>query len=468
MDYQKISDKILRRIEAVAGKQQVLTEPEDLEAYSHDETPGISFLPEVVVKVKEKQQIAELLDLCNRERIPLTPRGGGTGLTGGAIPLKGGLVISFERMAEIKDIDPQNSMVVVEPGVITGNLQRELARYDLFYPVNPASLDSCTIGGNVAESSSGANAVKYGGTRDYVCGLEAILPGGGKIKAGGKLVKNVTDHRFIQVLLGSEGILAVFTEITLRVIPLPAVKIDLIIPLKKILHIQNIVTKIWEKKILPTSIEYIDKTTHQITKGYVEHPPSFPQATCYLLVGLDGKEENEVMQDAEKIGNLCMEEGVEDILIAQERSEQEKLWKFRQSIRDALLSISPLMIEEDIVVPRSRITEFLEYVHNLCKEREINAGIFGHLGDGNVHINFLNQDFEEKVRWEAKIEKVLQKLFKRAIFMGGKISGEHGIGLVKKAYLPLVLSQQEIDIMKELKLTFDPKNILNPGKIFDL
>jgi len=467
MNYQKITPRIVKKVEGIVGKRGILSQKEDMEPYSHDETPGLSFPPELVVKVKEPEQVAELLALCDKERIPITPRGGGTGLTGGAVPLKGGIVLSFEQMNKIKDIDAENFMTVVQPGVINGNLQRELAKYELFYPVNPASLDSCTIGGNVAESSSGANAVKYGGTKEYVCGLEVILPGGKLIRAGGKLVKNVTDYRLIQILLGSEGTLAAITEIILRVIPLPRVKLDLIVPLNNLSSIQGILSEIWKRKIIPTSIEYIDKATVKITRDYVEHSPSFPQALHYLLIGIDGKEEKEVTRDVEVIGEICLEEGVEDILVAEDRPDQEKLWKFRQSVRDALLAFSSMMIEEDIVVPRSRITHFLEKINQVCQEQNLTAGIFGHLGDGNVHLNFLEQNSQQE-KWKLQVEKALKKLFKIAISLGGKISGEHGIGVVKKTYLPWVVSETELEIMKKVKLSFDPNNILNPGKIFDL
>lgn len=466
MSYQKVTPKIVDKIKSIAGVENVLTKEEDIQPYSHDETPYLNFPPEVVVKVKHPHQTAQLLKLCNKEKIPVTPRGGGTGVTGGAVPVKGGVVLSFEKMSQIKDIDTKNHMVVVQPGVINGNLQRELEKYGLFYPVNPASMDSCTIGGNVAESSSGANAVKYGGTKEYVCGIKAVLPSGELLKAGGKLMKNATDYRLIQLLVGSEGTLAAITEIILKVIPLPEVKLDLIVPVNKLLFIQNIISEIWERKIIPTSMEYIDELTVKITKDYVQHPPSLPPARHYLFIGVDGKEE-EVNKQIETLGQICMDGKAEDVLVAEDRLAKERLWKFRQSVREALLNFSLTMIEEDMVVPRSKITEFVEKINQVCQDYSLTAGIFGHLGDGNVHLNLLKTP-SCKNKWEIRIKEALDKLFKIAISMGGKISGEHGIGLVKKSYLPLVMSPAEINIIKKTKLMFDPNNILNPGKIFDL
>ena len=466
MDYQKITPKIIRKIEEIVDKKYVLTDAQDTHPYSHDETPGLNFPPEVVVKVKDTHQVADLLKLCNKERIPLTPRGGGTGLTGGAVPLMGGIVLTFEKMSKIKDIDKENYIVVVEPGVINGNLQRELAKEGLFYPVNPASMDSCTIGGNVAESSSGANAVKYGGTKEYVTGLEVVLPCGDLIKPGGRLVKNVTDYKFIQLLVGSEGTLAAITEITLRVVPLPEVKVDLIAGLDGLLSTYNILRKIWERKIIPTSIEYIDEVAVKTTKDYIQDDLSLPRAHHYITIGIDGKEE-EVNRNMEILSDIFMQENIQDVLVAEDRKAQEKLWKFRQSIRDALLNSGTLMVEEDIVVPRSRIIEFMEKSKKVYQKYNLKTGVYGHLGDGNVHYNFIKTSSSER-DWEQRVEKALSELFKIAISLGGKISGEHGIGVTKKKFLHLALNKAEIELMRRTKIAFDPNNILNPGKIFDL
>jgi len=466
MDYQKITPKLIKKIEEIVDRKNILMHPEDIEPYCHDETPGLNFPPELVVKVKNHTQVAQLLEFCNKEKIPITPRGGGTGLTGGAVPLKGGIVVSFEKMDRIKDIDAKNYMVVLEPGVINGTLQRELAREGLFYPVNPASLDSCTIGGNVAEASSGANAVKYGGTKEYVSGLEAALPSGEVIKSGGKLVKNVTDYRLIQLLVGSEGTLAAITEIILKVIPLPEVRIDLIAGLNKLSSIENILHKIWKRKIIPASIEYIDEAAVRITRDYVQEAPSLPDCSHYIIIGVDGREE-EVNRDMEILDEIFTEESIQDVLVAGDRQDQDKLWKFRQSVRDALVHSGSMMVEEDMVVPRSRIIEFMEKSKKVYRNCNIKTAIYGHLGDGNLHYNFIKTSPGEK-EWEQKVEKVLDRLLRMAIFCGGKISGEHGIGLTKKKYLPLVINKAEFELMKKTKIAFDPNNILNPGKIFDL
>jgi len=466
MSYQKITPEILKKIEGIVDKKNILTSKEDIEPYSHDETPGLKFPPEVVVKATGSKEVKNLLEFCNKEKIPLTPRGGGTGLTGGAIPLKGGIVLSLEKMDKIKDIDRENYMVVVQPGVINGNLQRELAKEGLFYPVNPASMDSCTIGGNVAQSSSGANAVKYGGTKEYVSGLEAYLPSGELIKAGGRLVKNVTDYKLIQLLIGSEGTLAVISKIILRVLPLPEAKIDVIAGVNNLSSLRKILHKIWEKKIIPTSIEYIDGEVVRITRDYVQNPPPLPDISHHLMIGLDGGGE-EIEQNIETLGEILMEEDIQDTLVASDSKDQQKLWKFRQSVREALLNSGVSMVEEDIVVPRSRITDFMEESKKVYQKYKLITGVYGHLGDGNLHFNFIKKSSEGD-EWNKRVEEALQELFKIAMSMGGKISGEHGIGLTKKKYLPLATGKAEFELMKKTKLAFDPNNILNPGKIFDL
>ena len=466
MKYAKVNLDIVNKLKKIVGDEGVITDSFDMEPYSHDETPGLKSFPEVVVKPKTKDEVAKLLSLSNQEGIPLTPRGGGTGVAGGAVPIFGGIVLSMERMNKILEIDISNSMTVVQPGVINGNLQRELKNYGLFYPVNPASLDSCTIGGNVANSSSGSNAVKYGGTKNYVCGLETVLPSGEVIKAGGKLVKNATDYRMVQLLLGSEGTLGVITEVTLRVIPLPPVKVDLIVPLSEITPIAEIVKEVIGKKIIPTSIEYMDSETVRITKNYLKDSPSLPESSHYLLIEVDGSRKEEVDKDYQTIGEICLNRGAEDVLVVEDSGAQGKLWKFRQSIRDALVSFSPTMIEGDIVVPRGKITFFLQQVRDVLKKYSLSAGIFGHLGDGNVHINILKKKTEDE-KWKVITSKAVEELFNGAISLGGKISGEHGIGLIKKPYLPLIVSEAELNLMRKIKRVFDPKNVLNPGKIFD-
>ncbi len=467
MRYAKVTSEILDKLKKILSEDSIITDSFDMEPYSHDESIGLKSFPEVVVKPETKDEVAKLLSFSTQERIPLTPRGGGTGVVGGAVPIFGGILLSMERMNKILEIDPQNSMTVVQSGVINGNLQGELKTYDLFYPVNPSSSDSCTIGGNVAHSSSGANAVKYGGTKNYVCGLETVLPSGEIIRAGGKLLKNVTDYRMIQFILGSEGTLGVITEITLRVVPLPLIKVDLIVILPEITFIEKIVKEIMAKKIIPTSIEYLDSETVKITKNYLADSPSLPESSHYLLIEVDGFRKEEVEADYQTIGEICLHQGAEDVLVIEDAGAQGKIWKFRQSMRDALFSFSPAMIEGDVVVPRSKVVFFLQEVKGVLKKWSLSAGIFGHLGDGNVHINILKGEIEDK-KWEESIPKATEEIFHRAIYLGGKISGEHGIGLIRKPYLPLIVNDAQLNLMRRIKRAFDPENVLNPGKIFDM
>ena len=462
----QVNREILDTLSEILEEQDLLISREDLEPYSHDETLGMCYFPEVVVRPRNKEAVRKILFLAEEKRIPVTARGGGTGVTGGALPVFGGIVLSLEKMDKILELDMGTSMAVVQPGIINGNFQRELEKEELFYPVNPASMDSCTIGGNVAESASGANAVKYGGTRNYVCGIEAVLANGEIIRAGGKLLKNATDSQLIDLLLGSEGTLGIITEVVLRALPLPRERIDLIVPFDKLEGITQVVQQILSRKIIPTNIEYVDQATLKACQKYLQKELPFKEADSHLLIGIDGDKAEELERICQIVGEICLDGGASDVLIAKDRLERERLWKIRQSMRDALISLSPIMAEEDIVVPRNRMIALLKQVKEIMSKYSLCAACFGHLGDGNVHINILRKEMDTE-EWEEKISLALLDLFNFAVASGGKISGEHGIGLVKKKYLSLGLSSSELRLMKGIKRLFDPKNVLNPGKIFD-
>lgn len=468
MQYKKVDFRMVTRLRQIVEEKNVLTEEEEKEPYSHDETLNLRrYMPEIVVKPKNRNQVRDVLILANRERIPVTARGGGTGLSGGAIPLYGGILLSLEKMNKILEIDKENLMAVLEPGVINSNLQKQAEKYELFYPVNPASLNSCTIGGNVAESAGGANAVKYGITKNYVCGLEAILPTGEIIRAGGKILKNATNSQLIDLLLGSEGTLAIITEITLRLVPSPKVKVDLIVPFDDLSNLCRCALEIINNRLLPTTIELMDRLTIKTCEKFLEKKLPFSEAKAHLWIGLDGNKKEEVESMYQSIGEICLDEGALDVFVAEDRPGRDRIWQARQSIHEALVHFNPTMVGNDIVVPRNKILSLLQGIDSISQKHSLSFAKFGHLGDGNIHIYTLQKNTDDVI-WEKVKSEATQELFRLVVSLGGLISGEHGIGLVKKKYLPLVISQTQIELMKRVKKAFDPHSILNPGKIFDL
>jgi len=468
MEYKKVDARIIKKLKEIVGERNVLIEDEEKEPYSHDEALNlIRYMPEVVVKPKNSSQVRNVLILANEERIPVTPRGGGTGLSGGAIPLHKGILLSLERMNKILEIDTENLMAVLESGVINSNLQREAEKHGLFYPVNPASLDSCTIGGNVAESAGGANAVKYGITKNYVCGLEAILPTGEILRAGGKLLKNATNHQLIDLLLGSEGTLAVITEVTIKLLHLPKVKVDLVVPFNNLASLCHCALEIINNQLLPTTIELMDRVTIRTCEKFLEKKLPFSEAEAHLWIGLDGNKKEEVETMYQSIGEICLDKGALDVFVAEDRPSRDRIWQARQSIHEALVRFNPTMMGNDIVVPRNKILSLLEGINSISQKYSLSFAKFGHLGDGNIHIYILKENVDDTI-WEKVKSEAEGELLRLAISLGGLISGEHGIGLAKKKYLSLVMNQTQIDLMRRIKKVFDPHNILNPGKIFEL
>jgi glycolate oxidase len=461
----ELSEKIIDALKEIVGKDNVLTIRESLETYSHDETPGLSHLPDVVVKPKTAQEISKIMKLANKEEIPVTPRGGGTGLSGGAVPWLGGILMSFERMNQIKEIDTKNSMAVVEAGVIAQSLEDEAAKYGLFYPPDPASLDSCMIAGNVAECAGGPRTFKYGVTRDYVKGMEAVLPQGEIIRMGGKLIKNVTGYSLMHLIVGSEGTLAIVTEVTLKLLPLPEAKIDLLIPFNSLEQSVDTAVKIIRSGIAPATIEFMEREAIKASEKYLEKKTPFSDAEVHILVELDGKKEN-IQKEYEVLGELALENGAIDVYVAEDKGEQDRVWEARRAISEALKSKSEID-HEDTVVPTSEIPNLIKNLKELEKKYGLKIVCYGHIGDGNIHVNALKENMADK-EWREKVPKLVKEIFDTVMQLGGMISGEHGIGLAKKAYLPLALDRAQIELMKRIKKTFDPKNILNPGKIFDI
>lgn len=463
--YKKVDAGIVSALRAIVGENNVLTDAERMEPYTHDHVVGLRADPEVVVRVTSAEQVSEILKLARRENVPVTPRGAGYGLSGGAVPVLGGIVLSIEKMNRILEIDKENLMVTVEPGVITGDIHRAVEAEGLFYPPDPASLDSCFIGGNIAEGAGGPRAVKYGVTKDYVCGLEAVLPSGQIITCGGKLVKNVTGYNLVQLLVGSEGTLAVVTKIILRLIPLPKVQVDLLVPFDDFQAAADTVSDIIAHRIVPTTIEFMERDSWLAVERLIQKEVPYHDAAAQLLIQLDGNRPEAVDADYEVVGQLCLEHGARDVLVAKDRPTRDRLWEARRKIIDALTNESPINHMEDVVVPRAQIPVLLKSIKQIASRHAVRIISFGHAGDGNVHINVLKDNLPGE-QWEALVPAVTEETYRLTLSLGGTLTGEHGVGVTRRRYLPMAMDEAQIDLMRGIKDVFDPNHILNPGKIF--
>ena len=467
MEYTKIDQRITSLLTDIVGEENIITDREYLEPYTHDEAATTDAGPEVVVTVTTTQQVSEIMKLAQKENFPVTPRGAGQGLSGGSVPVNGGLVLSFEKMDKILEIDEENFFVTVEPGVITGNLHRAVEEKGLFYPPDPASLDSCSIGGNVAENAGGPRAVKYGVTHQYVCGLEAVLPSGDIINLGGKVVKDVTGYSLLQLLIGSEGTLAIITKILLRLIPLPKERIDLLVPFDNFTTAAETVSAILKNRIVPTALEFMERDSILAAEKLTEKEVPFDDAAAHLLITLDGNDEEALLKDAEQLGEMCLERGALEVLVADDSQLRDKLWDARRKIIEALQNLSPVhqMDTQDISVPRSTLPEALARIKGVAASYGLEIISFGHSGDGNIHVNIIKTLPVEE--WEKKAPSAAVDIYNIAAELGGKITGEHGIGLTRKNHMHINLDTKTIELMKMIKDDFDPKGILNPGKIFN-
>ncbi len=463
--YGRVDERIVGELVSIVGRDRVITDGDALEPYTHDETIGLSAEPEAVVRPDSTEQVAEILRLAQRERIPITPRGAGYGLSGGAVSVQGGIVLSVEKMNRILEIDKANLMVTVEPGVITGDIHRAVEAEGLFYPPDPASLDSCSIGGNVAECAGGPRAVKYGVTKDYVCGLEVVLPSGDVIATGGKLVKNVTGYNLVQLLVGSEGTLGIVTKIVLRLIPLPNVQVDLLVPFDDFQAAADVVGAILARRILPTAIEFMERDSIAAVDRLTGAEVPFNDAAAHLLIQLDGNGREAVDADLEIVGELCLAHGAREVLVADDSATRDRLWDARRKIIDALNNESPINHMEDVVVPRAEIPTLLAGIKQTAARHDVRIVCFGHAGDGNIHINVLKDEIADH-RWKALTPAISEEIFALALGLGGQITGEHGVGVTRRSYLPMAMEPEQLDLMRRIRSTFDPAGILNPGKIF--
>jgi glycolate oxidase len=469
--YNPVTPEIAARLQAIVGARNVIFgDPEKLENYSHDEVAEKDYahFPEVVVKPGSTAEVSQIMQLACTEKIPVTPRGAGTGLSGGAVPVYGGILLSVENMNRILEIDLENLMVVVEPGVVTNDINEELKKHGLFFAGYPMSLQSCFVGGNVAENAGGGKAIKYGVTGRYITGLEVVLPGGEVVQFGGKCVKDVTGYNLVQLMVGSEGTLGIFTRIIIRLLPLPMARIDLLALFPDVEKAIGAVPLIMTKaRIVPTGIEFMDRLSIATTHDYLGEKMPYPETNAALLIELDGASQEQLRDEAMTISEILMENGVIEVYAAETPDTQEKIWKVRRNIAEAFKAVSPVQSLEDIVVPIAAIPKLMPVLDRLSEKYDVLIPCYGHAGDGNLHATPVKKADHTMERWAEILPQLLSELYAAVHALGGTISGEHGIGHKRKNYLPLVMGDKEISLMKKIKAVFDPQNILNPGKIFD-
>ena len=465
-----VTAEVVAELRRIVGERNVIADdPERLQPYSHDETAGAEHaaMPDVVVKPGETAQVAQVMKLANRRRIPVTPRGAGSGLSCGAVPICGGILLSMERMDRVHEIDEANMTVTVGPGVVTNEVNDALREKGLFFAGYPMSLETCFVGGNVAENAGGGKVVKYGVTGRYVLGLEVVLPTGEVIDLGGKRLKDVTGYDLIHLLVGSEGTLGIFTRITLKLLPAPGVSVALLAPFPSVEQaIGAVPAMMTETAIIPTAVEFMDAASFTAACRYLNETLSHEEAQAYLLLEVDGSEEERVERDYDAVGELCLQMGALEVYVGDNHTTRERLWRIRRNIPEAFKVYHPAQSLEDIVVPTASIPALMPELERIGERFGVSIPTYGHAGDGNLHATVLKGEDSSPRRWEEILPEVLSELYRAVDGLGGTISGEHGIGSKRRDYLPLVLDETTLALMRRIKRAFDPNGILNPAKIF--
>jgi glycolate oxidase len=464
---QQITTELLEQIKSIVGAENVFTDEESFEKYGRDETEKLHYSPAVVVKPRKTEEIAALLQLANKHLIPVTPRGAGTGLTGGALPHLGGLVIAMERFNQILEIDERNLQVTTEPGVITEVLQNAVKEKGLFYPPDPASKGSCFIGGNISENSGGPKAVKYGVVKDYVLNLEIVLPTGEIIWTGSNVLKNATGYNLTQLIVGSEGTLGIVTKIVLRLIPHPKFDLLMLAPFDSLEKASEAVSAIFRAGITPSAMELMEIESIRLASKLCDSTAITitDNLAAHLIIEVDGNDKDVLMKDMEAIAEVLTNFEVGELYFADDAQQKTELWKIRRKANEASVAAG-YTIEEDTVVPRAELPKLIKGVKTLALENGFKVVSYGHAGDGNLHIR-INHPLYKKSYENEVIQGILFKIFELVKSLGGTISGEHGIGLIQKSFMPVMFDPITMELMKGIKKVFDPNHILNAGKIFD-
>ena len=465
MEYKKINIDDLAVLKEIVGTDFVFSDEEKLLEYSSDETEDLSYPPEVVLKPKTTEEISKIITYCNDKLISITPCGARTGLSGGSLPIKGGIALSTERLNSIIEIDERNLQAKVEPGVINQVFRDAVEEKRLFYPPDPASKGSCFLGGNLAENSGGPKALKYGVTKDYVLNLEVVLPTGEIIWTGANVLKNSTGYNLTQLMIGSEGTLGIITKIVFKLIPLPTKDISMLAPFSSAEKACEAVSAVFRAGITPSVLEFIERDALDWTIKYTDlEIPILEDVQAHLLIEVDGNDIDLLYKDCEKIAEVMEQFDCGEILLADSESQKEQLWKLRKAVGEAVKANS-VYKEEDTVVPRAELAKLLIGVKEIGGKYGFKSVCYGHAGDGNLHVNIIKGEMSDS-DWNNKLTFGIREIFELTKNLGGTISGEHGIGLVQKEYLGIVLSDKNIELQKGIKKLFDPKGILNPGKIF--
>jgi glycolate oxidase len=456
-------DGFLNRLKEHLQDRQIILDRETMSHFSYDATEQ-HFMPQVVVLPESVEDVSAVMKLAYEHDIPVTPQGGRTGLSGGALPVRGGVLLSLIRMNKIIDIDEKNFQVIVEPGVIAGTLQQELRKRRLFFPPDPSSTVDCTIGGNVAENAGYTRAVKYGVTRDYVLSLEAVLPDGEIVSLGRKTAKNVTGYDMVSLLVGSEGTLAVITKICFKLLPLPLARGTIIVYLNDLVKAADLTVSIFRAGIVPSAVELMDSISINSTADYL-NAPLRRDAEALVLIEIDGHHQTEVRRQSEEIFAIANSiEGVVEARIARDDEESDRFWLIRRETLPSLKALGKDHLEADVVVPRYLLSFLVKEIRAMKHSPALKIATFGHGGDGNLHVTILHRRLNFEERKEAL--ELIEDIYKKALKMGGSLTGEHGVGITVKDYLNLQMSEGEIALMRRIKAAFDPKGILNPGKIF--
>jgi glycolate oxidase len=455
------------KLREIVGAAYVLVDEEALNQYAHDETENLHFLPAMVVKPRTADEISQIMRLCNEQRIPVTPRGAGTGLSGGALPHLGGVLISMERLNTIVHIDERNLQVTVEPGVITEVLQNAVKEKGLFYPPDPSSRGSCFIGGNIAENSGGPKAVKYGVVKDYVLNLQLVLPTGEIIWTGANVLKNSTGYNLTQLVVGSEGTLGIVTQIVLKLLPYPKYDLLMLVPFASLEKAGEAVSAIFRAGFIPSALELVEIDALKIVSRMVDSTavPVTDDIAAHLIIEVDGNDMEVLMKDMEAIAELLVQYDCGEVFFADDAQQKAELWKLRRRVAEAV-KLDGYTIEEDTVVPRAELPALIRGVKALGQQYNFKAVCYGHAGDGNLHIRIKKEGSIYSLN-NPDVIPALRALFELVKELGGTISGEHGIGLIQKEYMDIVFTDAQIALMRGIKKTFDPNNILNSGKIFD-